>query len=226
MNMIENEDAYNRAIDRNIKNNARKTRFRKMMENDVGKRAHDLVTGRGEYAPKYKIGTVTYTADEFDRYAEEADAPWSDDEYDDRKQITHPMVAALGSFRWKMYDVINEWGGLTEAQAAAVVRIATENAAQREERMAARRASDLKSQHIGTVGERLEFQITCHKTLEFNGRFGVTYLNICKQGDDVVIYKGSNAFKQGETIRIKATIKAHDEREGIKQTIIARPKEI
>lgn len=224
--MIENETAYNRAIDRNIKNNARKTRFRKMIESDVGKRAHDLITEEGEYAPKYKIGGAIYTADEIDSYAGRADAPWSDDEFWDRKQIVHPMVAALGSFRWKMNDVIIDWGGLTEAQAAAVVRIATENAAQRDERMAARRAADLKSQHIGTVGERREFEITCYKTLEFNGRFGVTYLNICKQGDDVVIYKGSNAFKQGEVIRVKATIKAHDEREGIKQTIISRPKEI
>ena len=223
MNTIENEFQYNRAIERNIKNNARKTRFRKMMGTETGKRAHDLVMEEGEFAPKFEIGGITYTSQEYFSY-DESNWPWSDDE--DRKQITHPMVAALGSFRWKMMDVIQQWGGLTEAQAAAVVRIATENAARREERAAARREADLRSQHIGTVSERREFEITCNKTLEFNGRFGVTYLNICKQGDDIVIYKGSNAFKQGETIRVKATIKAHDEREGVKQTIISRPKEI
>jgi hypothetical protein len=212
--MIQNEARYNAAIERNIRNNARKTRRRKMMESDTGKLAHDLVMEQGEFAPKVEIDGVIYTSDEIDDHC------WGD------KHVTHPMVAALGSFRWKMLDVIDEWGGLTEAQAAAVVRIATENAARREERMAARREADLKSQHIGAVGERREFEITCNKTLEFNGRFGVTYLNICKQGDDVVIYKGSNPLKQGEAIRVKATIKAHDEREGVKQTIISRPKKI
>lgn len=180
--MIYDEQKYEAAIERNIRNNANKTRFKKMMETDTGKRAYELVT------------------------------------QDDGK--------LLGSFGGKMLDVIHLWGGLTEGQAAAVIRIATENAEKRKERAAAWREADLKSQHIGTVGERREFEIICNKVLAFEGRYGFTYFNICKQGDDVVIYKGSNRFEEDETIRVKATIKAHEERDGIAQTIISRPKEI
>jgi len=31
---------------------------------------------------------------------------------------------------------------------------------------------------------------------------------------------------EGETLRVKATVKAHEERDGVAQTLIARPKEI
>lgn len=212
--MIENVQKYEAAIERNIRNNANKTRFKKMMETDTGKRAYDILTEQGEFAPKFEIDGVIYSADQIDDYC------WGD------KKITHPMVAALGSFHQKMLDVIHLWGGLTEGQAAAVVRIATENAEKRKERAAAWREADLKSQHIGAVGERREFEIICNKVLAFEGRYGFTYFNICKQGDDVVIYKGSNRFEEDETIRVKATIKAHEERDGIAQTIISRPKEI
>ena len=42
---------------------------------------------------------------------------------------------------------------------------------------------------------------------------------------NVVVYKGSTTVgEKGETVTLKATIKDHGEREGVNQTIIARPK--
>jgi hypothetical protein len=59
----------------------------------------------------------------------------------------------------------------------------------------------------------------------FEGQYGFTYINICKDAaGNVIVYKGSNNFEEGETLTVKATVKAHDERDGIAQTLIARPK--
>ena len=59
----------------------------------------------------------------------------------------------------------------------------------------------------------------------FESQFGYTYINICKDADgNVVVYKGSNRFEEGETVRVKATVKSHEERDGVAQTLIARPK--
>ena len=73
----------------------------------------------------------------------------------------------------------------------------------------------------------MELTLTCEKVFEFEGQFGVTFINICRDpSGNVVVYKGSNGFERGETLRVKATIKAHDERDGVAQTLISRPKTI
>jgi hypothetical protein len=92
----------------------------------------------------------------------------------------------------------------------------------REERIAADRAI---SKHVGTVGERREFALTVNKVFSFESQYGRTFINICKDADgNVIVYKGSNGFEEGDALTLKATVKAHDEREGVKQTLIARPK--
>ncbi|MEL0003967.1 MAG: hypothetical protein VW620_13215, partial [Rhodospirillales bacterium] len=56
--------------------------------------------------------------------------------------------------------------------------------------------------------------------------YGTVNINICRCGSDVVIYKGSNrldVFGDGHNVTVKATIKAHEVRDGINQTIISRP---
>ena len=61
-----------------------------------------------------------------------------------------------------------------------------------------------------------------------------TWVFVTEDSDgNVVVYKGSghlyNADGQGATkgdkVAVKATIKEHGERDGVKQTIIARPKQ-
>jgi len=131
--------------------------------------------------------------------------------------------------RNSMREAIMEWGGLTDNQ-TDLVRRALVRAEERvikadkrrEERISADRAA---SKHIGTVGERREFELTVNKVFSFESQFGYTYINICKDADgNVVVYKGSNRFEEGETVRVKATVKSHEERDGVAQTLIARPK--
>jgi len=131
-----------------------------------------------------------------------------------------------GNFAEKMREVLHNYGGLTENQSAAVVRIYNETESKREERKAARLAEDALSQHIGEVGQRIEMTLEVRKVIALDGYYGPININICRCGSDVVIYKGSNrldVFCDGPTVTVKATIKAHEVREGINQTIISRP---
>jgi hypothetical protein len=122
------------------------------------------------------------------------------------------------------------FGGLTEKQAQAVRNVMVK----REERKAEFRAQNLASQHIGTVGERRDFDLTVSFVTDFQTQFGITNVFGLRDADgNIVIYKGSSALYntddqfavKGDTVKVKATIKEHGERDGVKQTIIARPKQ-
>ena len=125
---------------------------------------------------------------------------------------------------------VQVFGGLTDKQAEAVRNVI----AKREERKAEFRAQNLASQHIGTVGERRDFELTVSFVTDFQTQFGITNVFGLRDADgNIVIYKGSSALYnaddqfavKGDTVKVKATIKEHGERDGVKQTIIARPKQ-
>jgi hypothetical protein len=95
------------------------------------------------------------------------------------------------------------------------------------------------SQHVGTVGKRQEFLGRLTFTLGLDTYYGVSTL--CKfvspegnvlvwfaSGDSPAAGKDADGFDRpvavGCCYRIKATVKKHDERDGIKQTVITRAK--
>ena len=135
---------------------------------------------------------------------------------------------ANGDFLNKLRLSIGEWGGLTDGQHAAAAKSlarAVELEATRNERREAKLAADRLQGHVGTVGERRDFDLTAERVHSFDGQFGTVYITIFRDADNnVIVYKGSIAFERGEQVRGKATIKAHDQRDGVPQTIIARPK--
>jgi len=206
---IEHPAAYEAAIRARIKANASKTRRKDWFaKHPDAQRLWDWLYGHGEF----------------------------EDKFNDRGDSVNPNPLRNGMFSGdfggtllEMREAIMEWGGLTDKQtdlvrralARAEERVANANK-RREERIAADRAT---SQHVGTVGERREFTLTVGKVFSFEGIYGTTYINICKDADgNVIVYKGSNGYEEGETLTVKATVKAHDEREGVAQTLIARPK--
>ena len=125
---------------------------------------------------------------------------------------------------------LEEWGGLTDNMAAAIRKMIT----QREERKAEYRARDLASQHIGAVGDRVDLELTVSFVTDYQTQFGVTNVFGLRDADgNIVIYKGTSALYntggqfavKGDTVKVKATVKEHGERDGVKQTIISRPKQ-
>ena len=118
---------------------------------------------------------------------------------------------------------LQTWGGLTEKQGLAV-RNSIAKGVERREAFRAERAAI--SKHIGTVGERREFTLTLNHVHEFEGVYGITYIHILTEGEgNAVVYKGSKRLtgEKGDAITFKATIKEHGERDGVAQTILARP---
>jgi hypothetical protein len=102
---------------------------------------------------------------------------------------------------------------------------------QRETNNAARLAADAvrpESQHVGIVGQRTDFNglkvVMIRKT---EGAYGVT--SVVKFNDEagnVVVWfaTGVPDIDEGDTVSIKATVKAHDEFRGVRQTVVTRSK--
>lgn len=90
-------------------------------------------------------------------------------------------------------------------------------------------AAVVESQHLGTVGSRIEFKGIIKSVIEFDrpkfhyydsGVGTVTRIDV--EGSDVV-YFGFLGDK-GSEISLKATVKQHGDFKGRKQTVIARPR--
>ena len=199
MSFIHNEAAYENAIARNIRRNAQKTRFAKWMAMEGGARANDFLHFMGE----------------FDM---------------DETNNAHPVIAASrGDFFEKMRVTAEEFGGLTEGQHKAVLGMIARGEARVAERTKAR-AEALKidadtSGWIGTVGERRMFDLTVRLVITMEGQYGFSYLHVMNDAaGNVVVYKGTKKLaERGGSVSVKATVKEHDVRDGVRQTKIARP---
>lgn len=199
--MINNEARYEAAKARNIRLNANKTRRANWMAMTGAKRVDDFLFGQGEFEPSYRD--------------------------DGQRADSHPVVkASYGEFFSTLRDNVNEWGGLTEKQNDAALAMI----ARGEERVAgyaAKRAEEAATSNwIGTVGERRNFTVTIRNVIVIDGIYGASYLHIMHDADgNSVIYKGTNVLgERNATVTVKATIKEHGERDGVKQTKISRPK--
>ena len=112
-----------------------------------------------------------------------------------------------------------------------------ERKAEKERRAKEQATIGEKSHYVGTVGERINFDIKDMRLLtSFPTDYGYTYLyRFIDKDDNVLIWFASSSmgkwvngeWKDAESVnKIKATIKAHSERDGVKQTILTRVKEI
>ncbi len=120
------------------------------------------------------------------------------------------------------------YGSISDAQAGLVSRLLGDIAARPARQaafQAARAVEAANSRHIGTVGSRQDFTLTATFRTSFDTQYGTLFVHGFKDPEgNVVIYKGGKAIaERGETIRVKATVKDHGVREGVQQTIIARP---
>lgn len=89
------------------------------------------------------------------------------------------------------------------------------------------------SQFLGTIDQRMTFTARIMFKTCFEGGYGMTYVCGLKDASgNVIIVKGSNPLgygspkivDKGDTVTFKATIKKHNVREGVNQTIVNRPK--
>ncbi|AGR48013.1 hypothetical protein PHIM7_293 [Sinorhizobium phage phiM7] len=116
------------------------------------------------------------------------------------------------------------------ALAAVAYGVAIERGlfAKREARKLELQEMEAKSNFVGTIGERREFEgelISVFGIKNDPSDMGVAYyVNKIKMGDDIIVYAGNKLGERGDTLKIKATIKAHKEYKGAKTTKVNRPK--
>ena len=108
----------------------------------------------------------------------------------------------------------------------AYVPIAIAREVERARKAAERASADAVSIHVGEVGERLTINITdCALLTSWANDYGTTYLyKMHDAAGNVYIWFASSRFDHSAPCAIKATVKAHDERDGVKQTVLTRCK--
>lgn len=190
-NHIENEDAYYKAVKRNILENAKIT-WRKNTE-----RANEI-----------------------------EDAICAGRKIDDFGRCIGYEDGFIGS----MAAAFDQYGKLTPNQSGAIVRGIDARAARRAEWANKQALIDAKREHVGVVGQKASLTLVVKKIIEIEGYRGASYIHICEdQFQNIVIYKGtSNVFavEEGATVIVTATVKDHGVRNGVKQTVIERPKAV
>lgn len=96
------------------------------------------------------------------------------------------------------------------------------------EKEAARKASADVSVYVGAIGERLSVKIASAQLVaSWDGMYGTTWLyKFTDESGNVFVWYASRPCKAEGGSTIKATVKDHKERDGVKQTIITRCQEV
>lgn len=97
-----------------------------------------------------------------------------------------------------------------------------------EEEVSAQKAAEPVSQWLGYPGDKVESVLTLVRSRDMGySRFGDVFLSVFKDasGNIVNVWRNMN-LEQGETVKVKGTIKSTDDYKGTKQTTLIRVKVI
>ncbi len=125
-------------------------------------------------------------------------------------------------FHQSLVEQFDGRGSLSEAQVSTLLR-SRQQASERAAKVAQQAAI---SDHVGVIGDRHQFALTIRFVKGFESAFGMLFIHVMDdQQGNVIVYKGSKELgEKGQSLSLVATVSEHGEREGIKQTIIKRPK--
>lgn len=143
--------------------------------------------------------------------------------YNDRGNFKGHTDDFMGS----MANAFYTYGKLSPKQCEAILKGIDARAARKAEWADKKAAIDATRAFVGTVGEKITITLKVVHIVELDGSFGTIYINICEDAENnTIIYKGNaKGFpEKGETATITATVKEHGVRNGVKQTVIQRPK--
>jgi hypothetical protein len=124
------------------------------------------------------------------------------------------------------------WRPLSPAQTELATKLVIQFTA-RQQATQERQERQAAAGHIGTVGEKVELdvEIVYVKSIEssFNGRPTYSWLVIMKTAEGATVKTFSSGdfgirAEKGQQVRIKGTVKAHEERDGLPETNITRVK--
>jgi hypothetical protein len=123
----------------------------------------------------------------------------------------------LGGEFWIRFrnDMLNRMTAPTERQVALV------------QGEVAKRQQNANSVHFGAIGDRVEIQGMIERVISIDTNFGIKYINVirCNNGN-LAVYRGNYLGDKADAVHLMATVIEHGERDGVKQTIIQRPKKV
>lgn len=84
------------------------------------------------------------------------------------------------------------------------------------------------SEYIGSIGERREFTLTVDKNILLESQYGKQFMHIFSdvEGNVYVWTTAAKCWPEGDTKRVRATIKDHRLYKGVKQTVLTRATEL
>ena len=91
---------------------------------------------------------------------------------------------------------------------------------------AARKVTIKSNEYVGSVGDKLLVEVTVLKRNSFETDYGTTFLFVLADaaGNSLVWFASNNVLDVGETVTLKGTVKAQNDRDGRKQTVLTRCK--
>lgn len=94
----------------------------------------------------------------------------------------------------------------------------------RKARKEAQEAAGARSEYVGTVGQRITLKAATVALLSsWDGYYGTTWLyKFVDESGNVFVWFASRPCPAEAGAVIKATVKDHNERDGVKQTIVTR----
>jgi hypothetical protein len=147
------------------------------------------------------------------------------------ESLKDASAGQYSGFLADLRDKFNHYGDLSPKQIVAAKNAMTQRAQRDAERAAETERLAAVSNYVGTVGERTEFVLRLDRKFTFMTGFGECTGHIMSdENDNVFVYFGQPlhgeiySFDIGDRALIKATIKRHDQRDGVKQTVVNRPK--
>ena len=139
----------------------------------------------------------------------------------------HGRLAYKEGFVGSLAFAIDTYGKLSPKQVEAVRSSIEKMNARKAEWADKKAALDANRQFIGEVGKKITVKVTVKAVIAIDSFYGTSYINIMEDdAQNVIIYKGTsnNLPAKGDTGTITATVKEHGVRDGVKQTIVQRPK--
>jgi len=92
----------------------------------------------------------------------------------------------------------------------------------------AKRVANASSEFVGAVGDKVTLTLTIERVINIDSFYGASWMTLARTPEgNVIVYRGSaDLGKQGDQVKVKATVKDHTFWQGVKQTIIQRPKKV
>lgn len=145
------------------------------------------------------------------------------DEYE-RKTYKDGFIGSVAS-------AYHTYGKLTEKQVAAIRKCIIQRDARKAEWADKQAALDASREYVGIIGDKIVLTLVLKKVINIDTNFGPIGIFIFEDANkNVIIYKGGCDavwnLAEGETVTLKVTVKEHGTRNGVKQTLIQRPKAV